>query len=200
MTATETAEAFFDAIERRAWAEAAALVEPTHADRFQKEQIGHIIAWLHFQELLEGPGPHPGGFGSSGEFDPEDLKRRATTPVPGYADAVTLGAIANLSPQEFLARRFEAGRFFPRYRKGPDGALVRVPIRVLGEASYGPDTAYVVYVHDHGPDGEAAPSARDVPYAETLPLFRRAGRWYLGLNVDLKQAGPELPLDLRETP
>jgi hypothetical protein len=194
MTARQTAQAFFDALQRRAFAEAAALVEPAHAARHHHEQIAHLLAWVHFQKLLKGPGPHPSGFHSKGDFDPEDLKRHAGTPIPGYRDASTLGAIAALSPHDFLTRRFEAAGQLQEHHKRTDGTLAPITTRILGEVPYSRHVAFVVYVRERQPREDGPAPVPDWPHAETLPLFYQADRWYVGLNVWLKLAGPGLPL------
>src|SRR6266480_369500 len=198
MNPTEVVKTFFAAIRRGAWREAAELIDPSQAARFQQEQLGHTVAWLDFQHVLKSPGPHPSGFGSSGAASAQELARHADDAVPGYRDVRTLQDLVALSPLEFLARRLESSRFFPRYQQGPDGKPVRVPLRVLGQVNYSDDVVYIVYVHNHVTSEESDNVLADVPHPDALPVFRRGDRWLIGLNVELMMAGPELHLSDRD--
>lgn len=191
MTPFETASAFFQALGRKAWREAASFIEPDQACRFQREQVAHMIAGLHFQELLQGPEPHPSGYGSNGILNQQELIERAATPIRGYRDAPTLGDIAALTPAEFLIRRFESGSYPQACRIGPNNETTPLPVRVLGEVSYSNDTVYVLYIYDGDRDPDNPHVFADVPYPHVLPMLQRGDRWYVGFNNDLMMPGPE---------
>jgi hypothetical protein len=191
MNPTEVVKSFFAAIARGAYDEAVALLEPSQLPRFQQEQLAHTVAWLAFQDILKGPGPHPSGFGSSGTVSQEELVRRADAKVPGYRGVETLRDLCELRPEEFMARRLESSWLLARYFHGPAGELVRVPLKVLGEVYLTPDIAYVVYVHDYPPSSDNARVLADAPHPEVLPVFRKEERWFVGLNVEVMMAGPE---------
>lgn len=190
MSATATVNAFFAALARGAWADAAAMVEPTCAAAFREHELANLIAGARFIELRRGPGPHPSGFGSDGVLRPEELARYGSVKAPGFPANVTIESLARLSPTEFLTRHFELAGGHRRFRPGTAEAPVEIPLRVLGEVPFGIDQAYVVYLYDETadpePDDERVDPVAGAPHAETVPVHRRDGRWYLGLNIDLR--------------
>src|SRR6266571_6168111 len=106
MNATDLVTHFFHALDGGAWTEAAALVDSDEAARFQRSQLSQFVSFLAYRDRLKNSQPQASGFGSNGEVSSDDLDRYSSRELPGFKGSPTLGALAALSPAEYLARHF----------------------------------------------------------------------------------------------
>jgi len=190
----EAVVAYFDALDRAAWGEAIALIDPVHVTAYREQRLAHIIAWLAYRKLR----PKASGYSSSGSVSPETIAKHAHELVLPYGPGVTVGSLAALPPPAFMQNDLEIGRrvgtaaAFGHVERDAVMRGDRARRRILGELPYNYDHAYVAYVRT--PDDDSAlDNPWFLPHLESMPVRRRGARWYIGASMATQMMGPHLP-------
>jgi hypothetical protein len=104
-----TAKAFFAALNEARWDEAASYVDPALAARERTTALSMLLSWA--EKRAAGEDAHT--LVGHDEVDLEMLQVYASTLVPGYRGAATLGDVAAFTPAEMMARTLENATLRP---------------------------------------------------------------------------------------
>lgn len=176
MTPQATVEAFWSALGRRTWQEAADLIHPDDAARRQRSDLNMIGACLAANEWREASGGAVGGLMVVETPDLDLTLGFRDRPVSSFPGAPLLGELASLPPSVFLARSFAAQAHRGERLVGPKLGLPQFEVVRTVEDS--PDGAYVEFrAPELEPDDEDDGIHR-------VSLRRYAGSWRLQLELD----------------
>ena len=190
-SASTVAAAAFDAVEQGNWKALAALVHPNTLTEFRERQLQFVVMWVNtradrLQATKEGVQMF---MWSMDTLTDEMIKTVADVPLPVFADSVTVGQLAAMSPADFFVKYCEAVYADDEFRVSDvaDGQHRRI----LGEIPEGETLAHVLYA--------PRPGYRftDPWKVMRMPIMRTGDDWGILLNDDI--VPPVLSLRLMGT-
>ena len=168
MAPDDVAQRFFDAVQDEHWTEAAAFFDSTDVSANRLPSLKALLGWAQGGALTAArqPAGTPFRGGFNWARDTSKLETYDTVAVVTAAGSTTIGALARLSPEAFLATSLAARLGQPR----PVAAS-----QVVGFVTEGDSVAHVVFRTQYLNSRFATPPTQ----RELLHMRRVSGRWMI---------------------
>lgn len=178
-SALDAAARFLTALSDRDVDTVAAAVDPSVLSVFQQQCLLALAADCLRHELELETGHPIACLVPARANDPANLERYGSTPMPAFAGAPTISALAALTPVAFFAAALATNVTRLRPFRLATGAPA---FTVLGEIMESDTQAHVLY-RQHSIDGCEVPSDDAV---QRLSLVRHGGEWFVQLDRQLR--------------
>lgn len=161
------------------WSDAAMLVTAEDQAKFRDAKLSSLISWAQYRDLMRDMrkrGTGVVGWSSSGVVSSESLDDVRDVRLRGLPNIATVGELADLSPETFLAVYLDVTN--ARVGAVEGGPMERPRRRAIGGIADGTEVVHVLY-RAEGPGIEY-----DDPHHVIIARFRqRNDAWFFDVNV-----------------